>query len=77
MEPEHSSSSEPAAKTPEKRRRFKFSDWISIGLSVFIMVPALYRLATEAPRWPDVIFVSVGVGLIIFHSVRVIRFHTR
>jgi hypothetical protein len=37
------------------------------------MVPAVYRLATEPPRWADAIFVSVGVGLIIFHSVRVIR----
>ena len=75
MEPvnDHTTSSEPAAKTSEQKRRIRFSAWLGIGLAIFIMVPAVYRLATEPPRWPDTIFVSVGVGLIIFHSVRVIR----
>ncbi|MCM0618024.1 hypothetical protein MOD31_18530 [Paenarthrobacter sp. TYUT067] len=81
MEPEqysrpvndHTTSSEPAAKAAKEQKRIRFSAWIGIGLAIFIMVPALYRLATEPPRWADAIFVSVGVGLIIFHTVRVIR----
>jgi hypothetical protein len=81
MEPEHYSrpvndhttSSEPASKTWEEQKRIRFSAWLGIGLAIFIMVPAVYRLATEPPRWPDAIFVSVGVGLIIFHTVRVLR----
>ena len=70
---EHTTSSEPAAKTWEQQKRIRFSAWLGIGLAIFIMVPAVYRLATEPPRWPDAIFVSVGVGLIVFHIVRVIR----
>ena len=81
MEPEHHSSppsdhttsSEPAAKRWEEQRRIRFSAWLGIGLAIFIMVPAVYRLATEPLRWPDAIFVSVGVGLTIFHSVRILR----
>lgn len=81
MEPEHHSrpvnnhttTSEPAAKTWEEQKRIRLSAWLGIGLAIFIMVPAVYRLATEPLRWPDAIFVSAGVGLIIFHTVRVIR----
>lgn len=73
----HTTSSEPAAETPEERRRIKFSAWIGIGVAILIMVPAVYRLATEPPGWADAIFVSVGVGLIIFHSARVIRLRRR
>lgn len=85
MEPErhskpasnHTASSEPATGTPEKRRRIALSAWIGIGVAIFIMVPAVYRLATEPGRWLDAVFVSVGVGLIIFHTARVIRLYGR
>jgi hypothetical protein len=70
-------SSEPAADTPEEQRRIRFSAWIGIGVALFTMVPAVYRLATEPPRWADAVFVSVGAGLIIFLSVRAIRLHRR
>lgn len=70
---DHTTSSEPAGKTWEEQKRIRLTAWLGIGLAIFIMVPAVYRLATEPPRWPDAIFVSVGVGLIIFHTVRVIR----
>jgi len=73
---DHTSSSEPAAKTWEEQKRIRRSAWLGIGLAIFIMVPAVYRLATELPRWPDAIFVSVGVGLIVFRTVRVIRLRT-
>jgi hypothetical protein len=81
MEPEHDSRpvndhttrSKPAGKTWDEQKRIRLSAWLGIGLAIFIMAPAVYRLATETPRWPDAIFVSVGVGLIVFHSVRVIR----
>ncbi|MET3952273.1 hypothetical protein [Arthrobacter sp. UYEF36] len=85
MEPEqhsraannHASISELAATTPEEQRRIKFSALIGIGVAMFIMVPAVYRLATEPPRWADAIFASLGVGLIIFHAARVILQHRR
>lgn len=81
MEPEqhsrppnnHTGSSGLVAKTPEEQRRITFSASIGIGVAIFIMVPAVYRLATEPGRWADAIFVSVGVGLIIFHTARMIR----
>tara|TARA_R100000935_G_C2693173_1_gene107324 strand:- start:232 stop:489 length:258 start_codon:yes stop_codon:yes gene_type:complete len=81
MEPEHhgkpasnhTASIETATKTPEKPRQIVLSASIGIGVAIFIMVPAVYRLATEPGRWADAIFVSVGVGLIIFHTARMIR----
>ena len=85
MEPEqysrpandHTTSRDSEAKSPEEQRRIRFSAWIGIGLAALIMVPAVYRLATEPPRWADAIFVSLGMGLIIFHSARAIRLHKR
>jgi hypothetical protein len=73
----HSTNREAAATPSGDRKRIKLSAWVGIGVAIFVMVPALYRLATEPPAWPEIIFVSIGAGLIVFHLTRVIRIRRR
>lgn len=73
----HTNGAKHEATRTEDPTGIKPSAWIGTGVAILIMVPAVYRLSTEPPAWADIVFVSIGVALIIFHSIRVIRLYRK
>lgn len=57
----------------EKRVDTQFAAWASSVAALLVMAPSIYRLATGAFAGWDLAFIAVGIGLITFHMVRLVR----
>ncbi len=61
------------AKTRDEQVDIKFSAWASSVVALLVMAPPVYRIATGAFAGWDLAFIAVGIGLIAFHMVRLVR----
>ncbi|NUT71260.1 hypothetical protein [Pseudarthrobacter sp. C4D7] len=63
-----------AARSANERRVEKvFGSWASAIGALFVMAPSVYRLVSGPEQWYDVVSVVVGIGLVSFHAVRLVR----
>jgi len=61
------------AKNRDEQVNIRFSAWASSVVALLVMGPSIYRLATGAFAWWDLAFIAVGIALITFHMVRLVR----
>ncbi|SDT53365.1 hypothetical protein SAMN04489743_3438 [Pseudarthrobacter equi] len=61
------------AKSRDEQVNIRFSAWASSVVALLVMAPSIYRLATGAFAGWDLAFIAVGIGLITFHMVRLVR----